>query len=380
LFAAPSFGQIQFKHNLPTNKESKVKGKRKAKRKANEKAGVPENVNLPDSSQVKVQKGDSTRRKQRKDAAVQKGKEVGQQKALETEEGQQASQLKNQVEQQTGDLGELNELPKDKEKGKDFKQKKKDELKQLPENQASKLKEVQELQNQQNPLEQNKSYVDNFRDKEYLKQLARNRSKNVATQQFAQHTSELKTAQDQMSLLKKKYASVPNSSDLSTATKLSSLKGKPFKERFFLGGTLQLLVGDPTSIDFSPLAGYKLNKRWSAGVGGTYRISFGSDKSKYTNHIDQGVYGYRVFSEYLFFKGFFVHGEFESMNKKLENQLSDQPKRIWVNGLMAGLGKEYRFAKKVKGNVMVLYNFLHSEDSPYDKPFVIRFSFMMDKW
>jgi len=183
-----------------------------------------------------------------------------------------------------------------------------------------------------------------------------------------------------MSLLKKKYASVPNSSDLSTATKLGSLKGKPFKERFFLGGTLQLLVGDPTSIDFSPLAGYKLNKRWSVGVGGSYRISFGSDKSKYANHIDQDVYGYRVFSEYILFKGIFVHGEFESMNKKLENQLSDQPKRIWVNGLMAGLGKEYRFAKNVKGNVMVLYNFLHSEDSPYDKPFVIRFSFVMDKW
>jgi len=156
-----------------------MKGKGKAKRKAKEKAGVPENVNLPDSSQVKVQKGDSTRRKQRKDAAVQKTKEVGQQKALETEEGQQALEVKNKIEQQTGELGELKEIPNNKEKGKEFSQKKKEELKQLPENQASNLKELQDLQKQQD-----KSYVDNFRNKEYLKQMARNLSKKCSHPTF----------------------------------------------------------------------------------------------------------------------------------------------------------------------------------------------------
>ncbi len=83
LFAAPSWAQIQFKHNLPTKKEGKVKGNRKAKQKGKEKARISENVNIPDTSQVKgVQKGDSTRSKQLKDGAVQKAKQAGQQKAL----------------------------------------------------------------------------------------------------------------------------------------------------------------------------------------------------------------------------------------------------------------------------------------------------------
>jgi len=395
LLSAPALAQIQFKHNLPTKGQLQDKGD----------GQIPGDLQLPDSLQLlplgQIKNLDSLKLSDKADKeAIKKGvldktKESGLEQLNQIEQVQQASEIKDKVELHTGDLKEfgefkdLKELPQNtKQKAEDIKQAKKEEIQQLPETleqQATNIEEVQELQNQVDPLEgeklraeEFKNQADQYRDKEQLKQLARNRAKNVATQHFAKHADKLKAAQDKMGSLKKKYASVPNSNDLSTATKINSLEHEPFKERFFLGGTIQLLVGNPTSLDLSPLAGYRLTKKWSIGTGATYRLSFGDGNNQYTNAIDEDVYGYRAFTEYIFYKGFFAHSEFESMNKKVEDLTSDQTQRTWSNALMAGIGKEYRFAKKVKGNVMVLYNFLHSSNSPYDKPLVFRFGFILD--
>lgn len=55
--------------------------------------------------------------------------------------------------------------------------------------------------------------------------------------------------------------------------------------------------------------------------------------------------------------------------------LSEISKRGWVDGLMVGVGKDYKIAKYVRGNMQVLYNFLHDVNSPYKDKVMIRFGF-----
>jgi hypothetical protein len=52
--------------------------------------------------------------------------------------------------------------------------------------------------------------------------------------------------------------------------------------------------------------------------------------------------------------------------------------QAWSDGLLVGVRKNYNFIKKVKGNVMVLYDFLHDEHSVYPRAWVVRFGFFFE--
>jgi len=177
-----------------------------------------------------------------------------------------------------------------------------------------------------------------------------------------------------LSKLKKKYSRVLDFNDLSSATRRNSLSHLPIKKRFIWGGNLEVNIGDPTTIDFSPTLAYRINKLFSAGIGGNYRANFGED-IEFWEAFDQDVYGYRVFSEYVVVKDFFVHGEYESLNTWIKDANGEKNGREWVNGLLLGIGKNYTVMRQLKGNVMVLYDFIHSSNSPHRHPWVVRFGF-----
>jgi len=94
------------------------------------------------------------------------------------------------------------------------------------------------------------------------------------------------------------------------------------------------------------------------------------------------VYGGRLFTDYRAYKSFFLHGEFEILNTKVPSHATaDDASREWGNGALAGIGKTYQVNKKIRGSIFVIlqfmYNFLHTEESPYAKPLVIRFGFSL---
>lgn len=194
---------------------------------------------------------------------------------------------------------------------------------------------------------------------------------------FENHADKLEAAHKSMADLKKKYSYVPNSNDLSTARKIKSLEGVPLKKRLAFGGTLQVHAGDPVRVDFSPLLGYKFDKRFSMGIGGTYRTSFGKDEA-FIPSGDKSVFGGRVFSEYVVFKSFFAHAEYESLKSTVVTiAAKDTAVRKWSNGVLVGIGKSYAFSKGLMGNVTVLYNLTHDDNSPHRKPLVVRFGVML---
>ena len=114
----------------------------------------------------------------------------------------------------------------------------------------------------------------------------------------------------------KKYSMVPNSNDLSTAIKRTSLKGRTFKERLVLATNFQILNYRPVMIDFSPSVGYKFNSRFAVGVGGMYRQTFKASLSR----LSPQVIGYKVFSNYDVVNNFFAYVEFARNSVSLHGE------------------------------------------------------------
>lgn len=79
------------------------------------------------------------------------------------------------------------------------------------------------------------------------------------------------------------------------------------------------------------------------------------------------------------FNRIFAHGEYENISHAKVDDQTDEVIRIHSPGALFGLGIEYNFIRGSKGNMMVLYNFLHNDDSPYEKAFVFRFGFNFGK-
>jgi hypothetical protein len=207
-----------------------------------------------------------------------------------------------------------------------------------------------------------------------LKSQAMEKVTEQAVDYFQGHESALREAQDLMSQLKRKYSSVPDSRDMSTAVKINSLKETPFKKRLVYGTNFQLIRGNPISIDLAPNVMYRFNKLFSAGFGGTYRASLGI-KDKMSPALAQDVFGLNALARHQVYKGFFAYGEFQYLNTpyKNKNKGTDLESRVWNKGLLAGIGKQMQSSKAVSGQMILTYDFLHNAQSPYPKAWNIKF-------
>ena len=216
-----------------------------------------------------------------------------------------------------------------------------------------------------------------YKNGETIKNEALTKAVKEAQKMLAKHAPALNSAQADLAKLKKKYSSVPNSDDLSTASKRNSLKGKPLKSRLVLGGNFQVVTTNPVTIDISPVLGYRFNKDFYLAVGATYRARFSSADSTFIKTRygqDELTYGYRTFANYRFWKAFYVHVEYEKMSKEFEVTGTDRFVRKWKPGALAGIGSEYTIKGTLKGNVSLLYNFLFDDNERvYQSPWVFRF-------
>ena len=255
-------------------------------------------------------------------------------------------------------------------------------------------KEFQELQAQTAELEQFKQLAGKYGE-DYTRQHrqeARTRleakAREIGAKVFKEHQGKVQEVQEKKQKLKKKYSSVADARDLSTAVRRNSLKGEPLGKRMVLGGTFQItpsfsrqdsIQGLPNdycaALDLSPVIGYRLNKKFTAGASLIYRANIVVDELETQNE----TYGYRGFSEYFLKESIFLHGEYQALSNF--RQSSDQQatttessKRQWVYGALVGVGKEFALIKGIRGQVMVLYDFLHDGAvSPYKRPVSIRF-------
>ena len=145
----------------------------------------------------------------------------------------------------------------------------------------------------------------------------------------------------------------------------------PFWEKVFVGGNVGAQFGNVTMVNVSPIVGYRITRKISAGVGVTYQY-YSIKTYNYETHI----YGGRIFGRYQPLSFLFLHAEAEALNwncPRLDTKNDLITDRLWSPGLLAGGG----FTQPIGGGgssiyIMGLYNFLYNSCSPYGSPFVLR--------
>ena len=148
------------------------------------------------------------------------------------------------------------------------------------------------------------------------------------------------------------------------ATPSAPKKKGDFKDKVFVGGGLGAQFGDITSVELSPIVGYKVTERFHAGLGITYRY-FEDTRVNYSTNI----WGGSVFGRFLITENIFAHAEYEALNGQWE---FDREPYI-INSVFIGGGFMQRFGNSFAA-IMLLYNINDSAFNPYTNP-IIRINF-----
>lgn len=143
-------------------------------------------------------------------------------------------------------------------------------------------------------------------------------------------------------------------------------KKRDFWSRVYIGGDISANFGTVTLIGASPLIGYRITERWSAGIGGTY-LYFAQNIDGFGRY-STSIYGGNVFSRYLITDQIFAQSEYHILNLEaydfVSNSLGRKNIPIWY------VGGGYR--QQIGGNsfimIMVLLDLIDDINSPYSNP------------
>ncbi|MEM7549569.1 MAG: hypothetical protein AAF363_07840 [Bacteroidota bacterium] len=290
-----------------------------------------------------------------------------------------ASDKLNKSKEITGKAGEYQEeLAKVKEGDLDG-------LEQRAEDKAVNLKEAKLLKEQQAEFENSKlkqeeykEEIEQYQDKEFLQQEVQTKAREMAVEHFARHQNKLTAAQEKLSVYKRKYKSLSSIKDISK-NKPNAYRGKSLKERLTPGFNMEVQRSAYTGIDLAPFIGYKLNDHLSIYGSYLYRFNFDNDAQNFLFEKNTNVHGPRIFGNYQVYKGFYGTLALDHIRTSvfsLDN--TSESKTNWVTGGFIGIGKRYKFAKRVVGSIQGLYNFLHNSRSPYKRPYNIRIGFELE--
>lgn len=149
------------------------------------------------------------------------------------------------------------------------------------------------------------------------------------------------------------------------------IQRSPFKERFYFGGNLGLQFGSATYIDISPLVGYRITEKFSAGLGATY-IYYNIKETAYNYGYETSIYGGRVFARYHFMENLFAHAETEVLNMDVPEIITGTNQYTLVRdnivSVLGGGGYAQPIGARSALIVMLLWNFTEDQYSPYENP------------
>lgn len=139
-----------------------------------------------------------------------------------------------------------------------------------------------------------------------------------------------------------------------------------FKERIYLGGNVGAMFGSTTYINLSPIVGFQVTKKFSAGIGGTYNyLQENYAGQKYIST----VYGSNVFGRYLFTENFFAQAQWDRLSV-LDYTSPILNQRAWIDNLLIGGGYRQLFTAKAGFVAMIFYNINQVPLSPYNNPVI----------
>jgi hypothetical protein len=180
--------------------------------------------------------------------------------------------------------------------------------------------------------------------------------------------------------LKNHFPGSANSGDMPDF-KPNEMKSKTFKQRLQFGTNFQFGKATnflPGTADVGVQLSYKLNTKSSVGVGTGYKLGLGTgiDNIK----LSFAGIGLRSFIDWKLKGNFFINGGFEYNYNAAFKSFRDLPSlnstntSLWKPAALIGINKKYRLGK-MKGNMMLLYDFLAKQKLPQTQSLVFRFGY-----
>jgi hypothetical protein len=153
----------------------------------------------------------------------------------------------------------------------------------------------------------------------------------------------------------------------------NSLKGTPVQERIVFGGGMGLSFGSQQDfISLSPLVGYRLTAKLTAGTSVIYRYT---SYKVFKPTIKLNDYGVSPFVRFTLIDNVFLQAEYEYLNYEFPS--SPENFRKDFTSFLAGGGFIQPLGGRASFFVIALYNFSYQEPvgndfSPYPSPLIIR--------
>jgi hypothetical protein len=189
-------------------------------------------------------------------------------------------------------------------------------------------------------------------------------------------SQQMDAARSKFDDLKSKFPDADNAADMPNF-KPNPMKNKSFLQRLEFGANVQFQKSTqyfPTTGDFAGQVAYKFNKNGSIGLGVSYKLGMGSGWNNIV-FTHQGV-GLRSFMDYKLKGTFFINGGFEENYNTTFSHVADLRNWSgWQGSALLGISKKYKISAKLKGNIMVLYDFLASGNVPPTSPVKVRMGY-----
>lgn len=183
-------------------------------------------------------------------------------------------------------------------------------------------------------------------------------------------------ARSQLNELKSKFPDLDNAGDMPDF-KPNPMKTKSFIQRLEFGGNIQFQKSNryfPTTADIAGQIGYKFHKNGTAGIGMSYKLGMGTGWNDIAiSH--QGV-GIRSFVDWKLKGTFFINGGFEENYVSTITHASQLKNwEGWQGSALLGISKKYKISAKLKGNIILLYDFLAKHNNPPTSPIKLRIGY-----
>lgn len=189
-------------------------------------------------------------------------------------------------------------------------------------------------------------------------------------------SQQMDQARSRFNEFKSKFPELDNAADM-PAFKPDEMKTKSFLQRLEFGGNVQFQKSSryfPTTSDIAAQVAYKFHKNGSVGLGISYKLGLGRgwDNISFSH---QGV-GLRSFVDWKLKGTFFVNGGFEENYMTAFSHVEQLTRwNGWQGSALLGISKKYKINAKLKGNVMILYDFLANRSQPPVSPVKLRIGY-----
>jgi hypothetical protein len=193
---------------------------------------------------------------------------------------------------------------------------------------------------------------------------------SMISSQIDQATAKLRNLKDQC-------PGLDNAAEM-PAERPNPMKVKTIWHRFEPGFNLQFERSTnyfPAVADIATQLAYLL-PNGSIGLGLSYKLGLGTGWDK-IGFSQQGI-GLRSFLDWKIKGTIYANGGYEENYVsvlKMANNLNSQS--IWQKSALVGISKKYKINEKLKGNIMLLYDFLASSQIPKTNSIKVRIGYLL---